>query len=129
MSFGRVVGAMKRGALFHCPQCGKGRLFRKYLKVEETCPVCGHDNAQYPADDGPAYFTILIMGHVFVAPLVLFPFLFKLPLGWVAAVLVPGVIGLSLLILPRVKGAVIGLMWALRETEGRVPGQDESEVY
>ncbi len=129
MSFAHVAGAMMRGSRFRCPQCGKGRLFRKYLKVEETCPVCGHDNAQYPAADGPAYFTILIMGHLFVAPLVLFPFLFKLPPVWVAAVLVPAVVIIALLILPRVKGAVIGLMWALREAEGRVPGQDETEVY
>jgi len=124
MSLSHVFGAMKRGALFRCPQCGQGHLFRKYLKVQETCEVCGHYNGQYPADDGPAYFTILIMGHVFVAPLVLFPFLFRWPLVWVALVLVPAVIVIALFLLSRVKGAVVGLMWALREHEGHVPGQE-----
>ena len=118
---------MKRGALFRCPHCGKGRLFRGFLKVEETCPACGHDNGQYPADDGPAYFTILIVGHVFVAPIVV------VAVGWsqlwlAAAVLVPAVMLIALWLLPRIKGAVIGLMWALREKEGRVPGQEETEI-
>ncbi len=43
---------MKRGASQHCPNCGKGRLFRKYLKVQ-ACGVCGNDNTRYPADDAP----------------------------------------------------------------------------
>ncbi|MEI7931814.1 MAG: DUF983 domain-containing protein [Alphaproteobacteria bacterium] len=129
MSLSRVLGAMKRGAAFRCPQCGKGNLFRKYLKVQETCPICGHDNAQYPADDGPAYFTILIAGHLFVAPLFLAPFILKWPLLWVASVLAPSVMIIALFLLPRVKGAVIGLMWAIREVEGRVPGQEESELF
>ncbi len=120
---------MKRGIAFRCPHCGQGNLFRKYLKVQETCPVCGHDNGQYPADDGPAYFTILIVGHLFVAPLFLAPFILRWPLVWVAAVLVPAVMLVALFLLPRVKGAVIGLMWALREVEGRAPGQEESELF
>jgi uncharacterized protein (DUF983 family) len=127
MSFAQVFGAMKRGAAFRCPQCGQGALFRKFLKVQETCLVCGHDNGQYPADDGPAYFTILIVGHVFVAPIVV------VAVGWnqlwlAAAVLVPAVMLIAVWMLPRVKGAVVGLMWALREKEGRVPGQEETEL-
>ena len=61
----RVVWqAVWNGIKCRCPNCGKGKLFRKYLKVQQHCAACGHDNAQYPADDGPAYFTMLIVGHL-----------------------------------------------------------------
>ncbi len=109
-----VLPSMARGLKGQCPSCGKGKLFYRYLKVSDRCPVCGHDLDQYPSDDGPAYFTILLVGHVIVAPLLLFPIIWKAP----AAMIVPGVlIPLALLtmaVLPRVKGAVIGALYALR---------------
>ena len=30
-----------RGLRGLCPCCGKGRLFRAYLKVSDDCPECG----------------------------------------------------------------------------------------
>jgi uncharacterized protein (DUF983 family) len=60
---------LSRGFRRRCPQCGQGPLPRRYLKVVSPCPVCGHDNGQYPADDAPPYFTILIVGHIAVAPM------------------------------------------------------------
>jgi uncharacterized protein (DUF983 family) len=109
-----VLPSMWRGLRGHCPRCGEGALFYRYLKVSPDCPSCGHDLDQYPSDDGPAYFTILLVGHVVVLPLLLFPII------WTAspAVIVPVVLiplgGLTLGVLPRVKGAVIGLLYALR---------------
>ena len=109
-----ILPAMRRGLFGHCPACGQGALFYRYLKVSPDCPRCGHDLDQYPSDDGPAYFTILLVGHVVVAPLLIFPFIWKAPV----ALVVPGVLiplfVLTLLVLPRVKGAVIGLLYALR---------------
>jgi len=109
-----VLPAMRRGLAGHCPCCGEGRLFYRYLKVSDACPACGHDLDQYPSDDGPAYFTILLVGHVVVAPLLLFPIIWKAP----AALIVPGVLiplaGFTMLLLPRIKGAVIGALYALK---------------
>ena len=75
-----VPGAMLRGLRGRCPHCGEGALFYRYLKVNPHCPVCGHDLAQYPSDDGPAYFTILITGHLVIVPLLVFPVIWKAPL-------------------------------------------------
>ena len=109
-----VLPAMLRGLKGKCPRCGEGAIFYRYLKVSHDCPSCGLDLDQYPSDDGPAYFTILLVGHVVIAPLLLFPFIWKAPVAWV----VPGVLiplaGLTMLVLPRVKGAVIGLLYALQ---------------
>ncbi|MGY2885942.1 putative amidophosphoribosyltransferase [Bradyrhizobium sp. USDA 4524] len=38
-----VWSAMKRGFRSRCPRCGKGRLFRKFLKCDGHCPVCDLD--------------------------------------------------------------------------------------
>ena len=114
-----MLTGMKRGVRHRCPNCGEGRLYTRYLKVDLDCEVCGHDLARYPADDGPAYFTILIIGHLVVAPLLLFPFIWKMTPALVVPLTVLPLAGLTLLLLPRVKGAVIGALWAvgLRKAE------------
>jgi uncharacterized protein (DUF983 family) len=109
-----LLQAMSRGLRGRCPQCGTGRLFYRYLKVSPACPVCRLDLDSYPSDDGPAYFTILLMGHLVVAPLLLFAFIWRSPI-WVIlpATLIPLTV-LTLAMLPRTKGAVIGALYALR---------------
>jgi uncharacterized protein (DUF983 family) len=110
----RSVG---RGLAQKCPACGQGRLFGRYLKVEPNCRRCEHDLSVYRADDGPAYLTILLVGHLVVAPLLLFPVVWEasplvvLPivLGWLTLV--------TLTVLPRIKGGWIGLMYSLQVTD------------
>jgi len=109
-----LLPSMVRGLRGLCPRCGQGHIFYRYLKVSHDCPVCALDLDQYPSDDGPAYFTILLVGHIIVLPLLLFPIIWTAP----AAVIVPAVLiplgGLTMAILPRVKGAVIGALYALK---------------
>jgi len=119
-----LFAAMTRGLFGRCPECGKGRLYRAYLKVSATCAACGHDLGQYRADDGPAYFTILLVGHLVVAPLLFFPFIWKWPVALVLVVTLVPLISLTLLILPRVKGAFIGLLVHLRAKHEHAPGSE-----
>ncbi|HEY9235217.1 MULTISPECIES: DUF983 domain-containing protein [Phenylobacterium] len=110
--------SMRRGLKGRCPHCGEGKLFRAYLKVSPTCPACGHDLAKYPADDGPAYFTILMVGHLVVAPLLLFPAIWQVsPWIVVPSTLIPLTV-ISLLLLPLNKGWFIGLLYALGVKRG-----------
>jgi uncharacterized protein (DUF983 family) len=104
---------VKRGAAMRCPNCGKGALYRKYLKVQ-ACPACGNDNAAYPADDLPPYATILLVGHMVVAPLLFFPWIWRGDTTLVLATVLPALLILTLVFLPHVKGAAIGLHWALQ---------------
>ena len=122
-----ILAGMSRGAAGRCPNCGRGGLWRAYLKVR-ACEACGHDNARYPADDAPPYFTILIVGHLVIAPLLCLPFIWQAPTVLVVGSTLPAVAVLTLLLLPRVKGAVIGLQWAIREGDGQIPGQAEDET-
>lgn len=109
-----VKPAMLRGALGRCPACGEGRLFRGYLSVRPACPHCGEELHHQRADDGPAYLTILLVSHL-GAPLLLAIFMMYRPSAM--AMLIGfglGAVVLSLLLLPRIKGGMIGFQWARR---------------
>jgi uncharacterized protein (DUF983 family) len=87
-------------------------LYRAFLKVRPHCSACGHALDVYRSDDAPPYFTILIVGHLIV-PSVLMSEKWAAPAEWVQiAIWVPLTLGLTLALLPRVKGAVIGAHWA-----------------
>ena len=110
----RLGEAVKRGLLGRCPACGRGRLFRKYLKLEPTCKVCGEDLSHARADDAPAYLTMLVVCHVVGAGVLFSDEAFPhMPLMTAALFWLTVTIVASLLILPRMKGAVVGQQWAL----------------
>src|SRR5579872_6549669 len=58
--------AIKRGLALRCPVCGEGKLFRSYLKLNDRCSHCDAKLSELRADDGPAWATILIVGHLIV---------------------------------------------------------------
>jgi uncharacterized protein (DUF983 family) len=108
-----VFGSMLRGATLKCPACGTGAMFRRYLKVADACPHCGEALHHHRADDAPAYFTIVIVGHVVVSLVLAVEMAYR-PALWVHAVLwLPLTVILTFLILPSVKGALVALQWAL----------------
>jgi uncharacterized protein (DUF983 family) len=105
--------ATKRGFFGRCPHCGEGRMFRAFLKVADNCPVCGEELHHHRADDFPAYLVIVIVGHA-VVPLILAMETHVAPAYWVHIALWPAmVLGLSLGLLQPVKGAIVGLQWAM----------------
>lgn len=106
--------AMQRGFRLRCPCCGAGPMMQGYLKVRDNCPVCSEPLHHHRADDGPAYLTILIVGHL-MAPLILWAFIAFRPDPIVLATIFSvGCVGLSLWILPRLKGMLVGFQWAKR---------------
>lgn len=114
----RALGpAMRNGWRRRCPNCGSGPLLKGYLKVHDDCAVCREELHHHRADDGPAYLTILIVGHL-MAPLLHIVFTTFRPEPLVLfTIFAIGCVALSLYLLPRLKGAVIGFQWA-REMHG-----------
>ena len=107
------VAAALRGWRGRCPNCGERHLFTAYVKMAHACKACDQPFEPFRADDAPAYFTIFAVGHIIV-PLMLIVEQRWVPDLWVhAALWLPGTLALSLLLLPRIKGAVIGLQWGL----------------
>lgn len=106
--------AILDGLRRRCPNCQKAPLFAGYLKAVDSCASCGEVYSHHRADDGPAYVVILIVAHIIGLA---FHFLFNLlgrdPL-LIVSIFIPVSIALCLFLLPRVKGAFIGLQWAKR---------------
>jgi uncharacterized protein (DUF983 family) len=109
IGFGQLVG---RGLKRHCPQCDAPTLFAGYLKVEATCAKCGADNGQHRVDDIASYATVLLVGHIIVAPLLAIPAFWYMPL-WASMSVIMLLVGLATLAaLPFIKGGVIGALRA-----------------
>ena len=95
-----------------CPNCGTGPMMKSYLKVRKSCPVCREELHHHRADDGPAYLTILIVGHI-MAPLLHIVFVHFRPEPLVLFTIFSiGCVSLSLYLLPRLKGAIVAFQWA-----------------
>lgn len=108
-----VWPAIVRGFRGKCPNCGEGRLFKAFVKTVDRCKHCGEDIHHHRADDLPAYLVIAIVGHIVVGA-----FLgVELMVDWTSwqhlALWLPITLILSLALLQPVKGAVVGLQWAL----------------
>ena len=87
---------------------------KSYLEVNDSCPACGTELHHHRADDGPAWATILVTGHL-IAPLMLIVFETFRPEGWQMAIGFSVVfVALSLILLPRLKGGFVGIQWAKR---------------
>lgn len=125
-----IRDGIRRGLALRCPTCGVGKLFTRYLKPTKACTVCGTDNTVYPSDDAPPYLTALIIGHVFVPPLLWFDKAYD-PAFWLEmAIALPLFALLTMAALPFVKGAVIGVACATgvtREAVGPAKAETATE--
>jgi len=112
----RPVGqAIWRGLRGHCPACDHGRIFYRYLKVNDKCSSCGEELFHQRADDAPPYMTIFVVGHVILASMLIAEDEWPDTPIWLHIVLWPALtIILSLALLPMMKGALIAYQWALR---------------
>jgi uncharacterized protein (DUF983 family) len=109
-----LLTAAWRGLHRRCPRCGDGAAFAGYLKVAPHCRSCGVDLGSYRADDAPPYVTIFIVGHLIVPAMLLLEQNAH-PAAWVhMALWLPLTLALTLGLLPLVKGALLGVQWALR---------------
>jgi uncharacterized protein (DUF983 family) len=108
-----VWQSLFRGARLKCPACGTGAMFHRYLKVSDDCPQCGEALHHHRADDAPTYFTIVIVGHVVVSLVLAVEMAYRPPMWLHAALWLPLTVLLALVVLAPVKGALVGLQWAL----------------
>ena len=104
---------MARGLIGRCPACGKGRLLNGYISPATQCERCAEVLSPYQTADFAPYVVTFLVG-LFYTPLVLVLALRERQDDTMIAIIVAFAVATALLLLPRVKGAVIGLLWALR---------------
>jgi uncharacterized protein (DUF983 family) len=111
-----LLSSMGRGACMRCPNCGRGHLFRAFLKPVDACSECGEPLKQIRADDGPAWLTVLVVGHLVVGLALYMEMRAPLPVETSLAIFLALTAILTLLMLPRAKGIFIGAIWAMDAT-------------
>jgi uncharacterized protein (DUF983 family) len=110
----KVWAAIGRGALACCPNCGRSPLFGSYLKQVDSCAHCHEVFKHIRADDGPAWLTILVVGHIVVGTALIVEIYAPMPV-WASIVVFCGLsLALILSLLPRAKGIFIGAIWAMK---------------
>ena len=125
--------AIRKGLRGRCPNCGEGKMFRSYLKVNDACPHCGEELFHQRADDAPPYMTIFVVGHIIGTFMILVEEYWPDAPMWLHAMVWPTItLILSLWLLPIIKGGLIGHQWALRmhgfETVGRAATGQSPDV-
>ena len=106
---GPAPSPLATGLAARCPRCGEGRLLEKVLEVRARCDVCGLDLTNHDSGDGPAVFVILVLGAVVVGLALALEVAFTPPMWVHAAVWIPVISGLSILLLRLFKGVLIAL--------------------
>lgn len=106
--------ALSNGFLGRCPRCRDAPIFAGYLRTRKQCNACALAIHHHRADDAPAYFTIMIVGHFVVAGMVALEVNLH-PAVWIhMALWLPLTVIMTLILLRPIKGALIGIQWALR---------------
>jgi uncharacterized protein (DUF983 family) len=109
-----TLTAIFRGAMGRCPRCGHGRLLHHYLKMVDRCSVCGEPYGHYRTDDAAPWLTILVVGHITVPLILVCEMNFELPLALAFAIYLPLIVGLTFFLLPRCKGVMAAVLWAMK---------------
>jgi uncharacterized protein (DUF983 family) len=106
------------GLLCRCPRCGRGRLFKGYLKLAESCDQCGRDYGFADSGDGPAVFVIFLVAPLVILLALLVGAVFPIA-PWMHLVLwIPTTLILCLLLLPPFKGVMVNLQYRHDAHEG-----------
>ena len=120
--------ALWRGFAMKCPHCGRGQLFRRFLKVADHCEVCGEDFTPQRADDFPAYLVIVVVGHI-VVPALLSVEMTYAPPAWLQLMIwLPVTLFSSLALLQPTKGAIVGLQWQTGMHDFEVTRRERSRI-
>jgi uncharacterized protein (DUF983 family) len=124
------LSVLWRGIQKRCPKCGVGPVLTGYLKPASSCSHCGEDFSHISADDGPAWLTLLIVGHAIVPLMLVFGRDNAIP-AWfsITSLTLITLFGVYF-VLPRAKGAFIALIWVTGATgEDMFANDQESQDH
>lgn len=107
-----MAAALGRGFLGRCPNCGKGKLLKSYISPIADCAVCHEHLEPYQTADFAPYIVTFVIGILFTPPIVALSMVDATNL-WLPILFGLAAVTCALLLLPRVKGSAIALLWAL----------------
>jgi uncharacterized protein (DUF983 family) len=111
------ISPFRAGLTFKCPNCGKGKLYSKYLNITENCDVCGVTLGELDTGDGPAVFVMLVMGFAVVGLALVVEVKFSPSLWMHMGMWTPLILGGSLSMLPLLKSMMFAAQYRTRAGE------------
>jgi len=118
--------ALWAGLGCRCPKCGEGRLFKGYLAVNPTCPMCGEDLSSADSGDGPVVFILLIVGAIGCGGMLVTEMRFHPPVWLSMVVWLPLILALTLGVLRPFKAVFIALQFRNHAAEARNDSHTDS---
>lgn len=109
-----LTHALLRGGIMRCPACGEGAMFARFLKVADNCSHCHEELHHQRADDAPPYFTVFIVGHIVIPLVLVIEQIWQPNMVWFVGATLIVTLMLTAFLMPRVKGAVVAMQWAMR---------------
>ena len=113
------INPIRAGLLCRCPNCGKGSLFKGFLKVVDRCAACGFDFTRLNTGDGAAIFIMQIAGGIVVFSALFVQVAYNPPIWAMLVVALPMVAGLSLGLMRPGKGVMIALQMRNKSGQSR----------
>ena len=111
------ISPFRAGLTFKCPNCGKGKLYSRYLKITDNCDVCGVKLGELDTGDGPAVFVMLVVGFAVVGLALVVEVKYSPPLWMHMALWTPLILGGSLSMLPLLKSMMFAAQYRTRAEE------------
>jgi len=105
--------ALVRGFRGRCPACGKGHVLQGYLAPRLQCEACSENLARYQSADFAPYLVTFAVGLTFTPLILVSTMIWDVPEALAIGVGLSAALACALTLLPRMKGAAIGLLWAL----------------
>jgi uncharacterized protein (DUF983 family) len=109
----------KAGLGGRCPRCGEGRLFAGFLRLEDSCDVCGLDLAALNAADGPAFFAMSFVGILVGFAALIVEVAYSPPVWAHLVIWLPLIVVLCVALLRPIKGVMVALQHRHRAAEVR----------
>ncbi len=109
----RLGQALLRGFVGRCPACGKGHVLHAYISPRLACEICAETLARYQSADFAPYLVTFAIGLTFTPLILVSTMIWDVPESLAVSVGLSAALACALALLPRMKGAAIGLLWAL----------------
>ncbi|WP_422344149.1 DUF983 domain-containing protein [Parasphingorhabdus sp.] len=115
-----VIALIKAGLRLRCGHCGRGKLFRRYLKFHDNCPDCRQDLTVADTADGPAFFvgffTMIVFAPITLVLVQSSEVMTTKILAFVSGIVISSIV--CLILLPPVKAILLNLQINYDSGEG-----------
>ncbi|MBC6982715.1 DUF983 domain-containing protein [Caulobacter sp. 17J80-11] len=109
----------KTGPACRCPRCGKGKLYKGFLTLAPSCSVCGLDFSFADPADGPAFFSMSIVGLVIMGLFAWVEVAYRPPIVFHLVGTLPLLVIGCLATLRPIKGWLVASQYYYKAEEGK----------